>query len=88
MEERNEVLLTALFNSTGWIVACAQQDRQRQFELIYDTMTASTAIAIEVEREACAQIADHAALRMAEYTYGLIASESIAAAIRARITGA
>ena len=32
--ETTDELLTALFNSTDWVLACAQQDRQKQYELI------------------------------------------------------
>jgi hypothetical protein len=50
----------------------------------YDLIVAAIRAAIAEEREACAEIADYTAARLFEHTYGSIASESIAAAIRAR----
>jgi hypothetical protein len=48
------------------------------------SIAAAIRAAVEVERAACAEIADHTAMRLSDHTYGSIASESIAAAIRAR----
>lgn len=41
MDEQIDDLLTALFNSAGWIMACGMQDRQKQYEQIRSVMLAA-----------------------------------------------